>query len=83
MEWEYRVITFNTEYEVPGGGKITDSAESKQIIQDHLNEMGRDGWELVSFLPALPTPQKWKGNEFANPWMYHAVFKREIAEAEG
>jgi hypothetical protein len=39
--------------------------------------MGADGWELVSFLTAMPMPQKWKGNEFSNPWMYHAIFKRQ------
>jgi hypothetical protein len=76
MRWKYRVITFNTEYEVPFDGKITDSPESNQIIQDRLNEVGSDGWELVSFLPAMPTPRKWKGDEFANPWVYHAIFKR-------
>ncbi len=75
MRWEYRVITINTEYEVPFGGKITDSPESGTIIDSHLNEMGREGWELISFLPALPMSQNWKGT-IANPWMYHAIFKR-------
>jgi hypothetical protein len=77
-KWEYSVITINTEYEVPFDGKITDSPESRVIIERHLNGMGADGWELVSFLPALPMPQKWKGNEFSNPWMYHAIFKRQV-----
>jgi hypothetical protein len=80
LVWEYSVITINTEYEVPFGAKITDSPESAAIIESHLNEMGRGGWELVSFLPALPMAQKWKGVEFANPWMYHAVFKRQAKD---
>lgn len=79
-KWDYRVITVNTEYEVPFGGKITDSAESNVIIEKHLNIMGKERWELVSFLPALPMAQKWKGVDFANPWMYHAIFKRPSEE---
>ena len=43
LVWEYSVITINTEYEVPFGGKITDSPESAAIIESHLNEMGREG----------------------------------------
>ena len=66
-KWEYSVITINTEYEVPFDGKIED-------------RMGAAGWELATFLPAMPMPQKWKGNEFANPWMYHAVFKRRVED---
>jgi hypothetical protein len=76
-KWEYRVITMNTEYEVPLESDLKDSPESDQIIQSHLNEMGEDRWELVSFLPALPTAQNWKGT-MANPWMYHAIFKRPV-----
>jgi Domain of unknown function (DUF4177) len=66
--WEYRVITMNTEYEVPFEGDVKESPESSEIVQNHLNEMGEDGWELVSFLPALPTAQNWKGT-MANPWI--------------
>lgn len=69
----------NTEYEVPFEGDLRDSPPSDAIIQSHLNEMGEDGWELVSFLPALPMDQNWKGVH-ANPWMYHAVFKRVVDE---
>lgn len=78
-KWEYSVITFNTAYEVPFGANITDSPESAAIIELHLNEMGREGWEIVSFLPALPMARKWKGED-ANPWMYHAVFKRQVED---
>jgi hypothetical protein len=48
IRWEYRVITVNTEYEVPIDGKITDSAEGGVIVERHLNASGKDGWELVS-----------------------------------
>jgi hypothetical protein len=75
-KWEYSVITINAKYEVTSAGNITDSTESLVIIGKHLNAMGKDGWELVSFLPAM-LPQKLKGNESANSWMYHAIFKRQ------
>ncbi|WP_348268664.1 DUF4177 domain-containing protein [Edaphobacter paludis] len=80
VKWEYSVITINTEYEVPFEGDLEDSPPSGEIIQSHLKEMGADGWELVSFLPALPMAQKWKGIDSANPWMYHAVFKRQTED---
>jgi hypothetical protein len=76
MTWKYRVITINTEYEVPFGGELKDSPESREIIESHLNEMGEDGWELVGTLPAMPEDQKWKDN-MANPWVHHFIFKRE------
>lgn len=79
--WEYRVVTINTEYEVPSDGKITDSPESRDIIEGHLSGMGQNGWELISFLPAMPLPRKWKGDDYANPWMYHAIFKRPVTES--
>ncbi len=78
-KWEYHVITINTEYEIPWKGEIEDSPPSNEVIQAHLNELGEDGWELVSFLPALPTAQSWK-KTIANPWMYHAIFKRREGE---
>ena len=73
--WEYHVITINTEYEVPYDGDLKESPYSKNIIQSHLNEMGKDGWELVSFLPA-PATHAAAEVRFNNPWMYHAIFKR-------
>jgi hypothetical protein len=77
--WEYQVVTMNTEYEVPWGGELEDSPDSYKIIQSHLNEMGRDGWELVAFLPAPATHIK-EQVRFNNPWMYHAIFKRSVEE---
>jgi hypothetical protein len=83
--WQYRVITFNAEYETVADAVLreivandpkTSPVESNEIIQSRLEIMGRDGWELVSLLPAQPTAQNWRGISAANPWMYHAVFKR-------
>ena len=86
ISWQYRVITFNTEYETVADAvvreavddsKLTHSAaESNEIIQSRLNIMGKEGWELVCLLPAQPTAQNWKGISVANPWIYHAIFKR-------
>ena len=74
-KWDYRVITINTQYEIVGDGKLENSRPSNEIIESCLEQMGADGWELVSFLPAMPTDSKFRG-EYANPWIYHAVFKR-------
>lgn len=86
--WQYRVITINTEYETAAdsvlryahalsqGETQKSSADGDEIIQSHLEIMGREGWELVSLIPAQPTAQNWKGISTANPWLYHAVFKR-------
>jgi hypothetical protein len=79
-QWEYRVITINTEYEIPFEGDLTDSPESREIIETHLDELGRDGWELVSFLPA-PATHVADSNRFTNRWIYHAIFKRLIRES--
>jgi hypothetical protein len=79
VKWDYRVITVNTQYEIVGDGKLENSRPSNEIIQSRLEEMGADGWELVSFLPAMPTDSKFRG-EYANPWVYQFVFKRRAIE---
>jgi Domain of unknown function (DUF4177) len=77
-KWEYCVITINTEYEtaadVVASGKQTPSKHRSEIIERRLEEMGAMGWELISFLPAAPMHSE---ESTANPWMYHAVFKRQ------
>ena len=77
--WEYRVLTMNTEYEVPFEGDLKDSPPSNEIIQRHLNELGEDGWELVAFLPA-PATHAADTVRFENKWIYHAVLKRTAEE---
>lgn len=85
--WQYRVVTFNTEYEtlsdatireVITGNSISGPAKSKDIIQYRLDVEGSDGWELVALLPAAPSmsPPDCQDLSMANPWMYHAIFKR-------
>ena len=52
-----------------------DSKDTIESIEKNLQEMGSLGWELVSFLPDLPSTKR--GIETpADPRKYHAVFKR-------
>jgi hypothetical protein len=74
--WLYLVETINTEYSVSYGADIEKSPPSSVILQGFLTQFGEDGWELVAFLPAQPTAQNWR-NASANPWMYHAVFRKQ------
>jgi hypothetical protein len=87
MVWEYRVITFNTEYEtMPDallreaitGTRLSAAARSCDIIRFRLQMEGNDGWELVALMPAHPStsPSDCQDISVANPWMYHAIFKR-------
>jgi hypothetical protein len=87
MVWEYRVITFNTEYEsvadavlreVITGTRLSGAARSCDIIRFMLEMEGNDGWELVSLMPAHPStsPSDCQDISVANPWIYHAIFKR-------
>jgi hypothetical protein len=87
MVWEYRVITFNTEYEtMPDaliretvtGTRLSSAAKSSDIIQFRLEREGRSGWELVALMPAYPStsPSDCQDISVPNPWMYHAIFKR-------
>ena len=43
MKWEYRVLSFEAKGFWRGGGKV-----DKEAIQDALNELGGEGWELVN-----------------------------------
>lgn len=87
MVWEYRVITFNTEYETMADAVIRDAItgsrpsgalKSCNIIQRRLEMEGKGGWELVTLMPAYPStsPPDCQDISAPNPWMYHAVFKR-------
>lgn len=89
--WQYRVITFNAEYEtmpdalireVTTGIKLSEAAKSREIIQFRLEMEGSDGWELVALMPAYPStsPSDCQDISVANPWMYHAIFKRPKEE---
>ena len=86
MNWEYRVITFNTEYETTADvvlretafGPLPGLAKSSEIIKFRLDREGMSGWELVSLMPAHPSasPADCQDISVANPWIYHAIFKR-------
>ncbi len=86
MVWEYRVVTFNSEYETMAGAVLRDTvsgplsgpAKSCEIIRFRLEIEGREGWELVSLMPAYPStsPPDCQDISVANPWMLHAIFKR-------
>ncbi|MCF8020830.1 DUF4177 domain-containing protein [Petrocella sp. FN5] len=41
-KWKYKVVEFDTKKSF-GGGKI-----DRQYIEDQLNELGRQGWEIIS-----------------------------------
>ncbi len=75
--WEYWVETINTEYDVDRAD-IKDSPQGSEIIQKKLQLLGDDGWELVTFLPALPAEHFRHGGP--NPWVFQAVFKRPANE---
>lgn len=84
--WQYRVITFNTEYETTADAVLRDAVagptsypvKSRDIIQFRLEMEGNDGWELVALMPAHPStsPSNCQDISVANPWMYNAIFKR-------
>ena len=71
----YRVETINTEYVADRDSSIDNSPSSDEIIWCCLNDCGEDGWEFVTFLPALPA-QHFKGAP-PNPYVVHAIFKRK------
>jgi len=88
-QWQYRVVTFNSEYVTMADALVSHAvtgmdpgAKSCEIIQSRLNTEGIFGWELVSLLPAYPTisPPECQDISVANPWMYHAIFKRPKEE---
>jgi hypothetical protein len=73
----YRVETINTEYMIDKGDNIDNSPSGAEIIWRRLNDCGDEGWEFVTFLPALPA-QHFKGDP-PNPYVVHAIFKRKAA----
>jgi hypothetical protein len=50
----YRVETINTEYVIDKDDNIDNSPSGAEIIWRRLKECGDEGWEFVTFLPALP-----------------------------
>jgi hypothetical protein len=76
-------VTVNTLHEPTTLEWISGDDYGAESIEKMLDSMGKDGWELVTLYPARPADYIWKhpvsGAESllsANPWLYHAVFKR-------
>ena len=76
-QWEYHVETINTEYQKDRHGEIDTSCKLEHLIQPRLDALGRDGWELVAFLPALPATSNIM-ELYENPWVHYAIFKKPI-----
>lgn len=66
MVWEYKIVFIGTE--------STDEEEYETRLHDGvhlLNELGSEGWELISYLPHQMTSKQTK---------YHVVLKRQKSE---
>jgi len=75
----YWVETINTEYVPDKDFSIDNSPSGDEIISRCLNDRGEEGWEFVTFLPALPA-QHFKGTP-PNPYVIHAIFKRKAGDS--
>lgn len=63
MVWEYKIVFIGTE--------STDEEEYETRLHDGvhlLNELGSEGWELISYLPHQMASKQIK---------YHVVLKRQ------
>lgn len=81
--WDYKIVTINTQHQPDILEWLSDAQEGNATVQKTLESMGNNGWELVAFFPARPADQTFMhpvgGHESmvpANPWLYHAVFKK-------
>jgi len=88
-DWEYKIVTVDSLHEPDILEWIRGFRDGTAEVQDLLDQLGREGWELVSFLPARPANQivenSVTGQKItidANPWLYHAIFKRPAETAE-
>jgi hypothetical protein len=68
--WEYRSVRIDTELERERDVHFESFKERDERLQRFFSEMGKDGWELVGFLPLAGIGTS------RNSWIYHAVFKR-------
>jgi hypothetical protein len=72
-KWEYRVIPF-----FATGYDSDESAwERDQMVERFLSNIGKDGWEFVSFLPEVRPADDVSADWAASTYMYHAIFKRQ------
>jgi hypothetical protein len=71
-DWEYLVDTIVIDAEQQRRkDRIDNFHGSDVILSERLNIWGSKGWELVTFLPALPGPDLPQ-----DPYVLHAIFKR-------
>jgi hypothetical protein len=73
-KWEYHVEKISTEDEPNQRQNESDvqyGRLAEELIWVCLRDLGTEGWELVSFLPAAPR---------INPFLFYAIFKRPIKE---
>ena len=82
-QWEYKIVTINTMHDPTILEWISGFQDGNAEVQELLDSLGREGWELVAFFPARPANQtgkipatKQEVTAEANPWLYNAVFKR-------
>jgi hypothetical protein len=47
MQWQYHIVAVDT----LGGLGASRSGYDAAVVQEHLNALGRDGWELASSFP--------------------------------
>jgi hypothetical protein len=62
-KWEYKLISTN---DVPGGGFW--GVKEREALEAHLNQLGTEGWEIVS-MDFADTMQ--------NPSYFQALARRE------
>lgn len=88
-QWDYKIVTINTQHQPGILEWLSGFPNGNGAVQKALESMGNDGWELVAFFPAQPADQALKhpvgGDDTvvpANPWLYHAVFKKPSETTE-
>jgi len=88
-EWEYKIVMVNTQHEPTTLEWITRFKDGNAKVQELLDSMGRDGWELVAFFPARPANQTLENSVTgqklaidADPWLHNAVFKKSAETTE-
>ncbi len=81
MKWSYRAIYYDPDVEVPPASSDIPTAEEVKraietaltacpvALEEDLNALGADGWELVAVVPG-------KISDDGRPWV--AIFKRPI-----
>jgi hypothetical protein len=88
-DWEYKIIMVNAQHEPTTLEWITGFKDGNAEVQELLDSIGRDGWELVAFFPARPANQTLENSVTgqkltidANPWLHNAVFKKAAETSE-